>query len=402
MKIISLEAENYKRLKAVEITPDGNTIIIGGKNAQGKSSVLDAIWAALGGREGNKTQKPIRDGETKAKVRLDLGDMIVTRTWSGDNSTVKVESADGAVYKSPQALLDGLVGKLSFDPLAFTRLNAKEQRDALIDLANISLDLNEHDAERQAVYDKRADIGRQGKAIGDVAVDESLPETETSSADLIQQFRAMDAGNTQRREAEKAVQAWEEAVAEAEEALARAKESLAEKKKLHADTVAKLNTLPNYQDTSDIDAQLENVESINAAIRMNNENRQKKAHQDQLRADYEALTKKINSLDKKKADALATADFPVEGLGFDENGVTFNNIPFGQASSAEQIRVSLAMAIAANPKLRVVRIMDGSLLDEDSMTLIASIAAENDMQVWVERVGSDGVGVVIEDGQVAK
>ena len=42
MKIIELQAENVKRLKAVDITPDGTLQVIGGRNAQGKSSVLDA------------------------------------------------------------------------------------------------------------------------------------------------------------------------------------------------------------------------------------------------------------------------------------------------------------------------------------------------------------------------
>ena len=79
MKIIELQAENVKRLKAVEITPNGTLQVIGGKNAQGKSSVLDAIWLALGGGKAAKdTPLPIRDGEATAKVRLDLGDLVVT------------------------------------------------------------------------------------------------------------------------------------------------------------------------------------------------------------------------------------------------------------------------------------------------------------------------------------
>ena len=49
MKIIEFRAERFKRLSAVDITPEGNTVIISGKNGQGKSSVLDAIWLALGG-----------------------------------------------------------------------------------------------------------------------------------------------------------------------------------------------------------------------------------------------------------------------------------------------------------------------------------------------------------------
>ena len=121
MKIISLTAENVKRLRAVEITPDGNVVTITGRNAQGKTSVLDAIWLALGGGAASKgTIRPIRDGEEKASVRLDLGDLVVTRTWTGDKTALTVTAADGAKYTSPQGILDALVGRLSFDPLEFT------------------------------------------------------------------------------------------------------------------------------------------------------------------------------------------------------------------------------------------------------------------------------------------
>lgn len=64
MRIITLKAENVKRLKAVEIQPDGDVVVIAGRNAQGKSSVLDAIWLALAGAAGAKeTTRPIRDAE---------------------------------------------------------------------------------------------------------------------------------------------------------------------------------------------------------------------------------------------------------------------------------------------------------------------------------------------------
>ena len=131
MKIIELRAENVMRLKAVEITPDGTVQVIGGRNAQGKSAVLNAIWLALGGGKASKeTPLPIRDGEDKASVRLDLGDLVVTRSWTRKGTSLKVENAEGAQYKSPQSMLDALVGQLSFDPLAFTRLSPKEQREA--------------------------------------------------------------------------------------------------------------------------------------------------------------------------------------------------------------------------------------------------------------------------------
>ena len=100
-------------------------------------------------------------------------------------------------------------------------------------------------------------------------------------------------------------------------------------------------------------------------------------------------------------EAIAAAKMPVAGLGFGDGVVTYNDIPFDQASSAEQLRVSLAIAMAANPKLRVIRIEDGSLLDEDSLAQIAAMAKDHDYQVWIERVETSGkVGFVIEDGHV--
>lgn len=91
----------------------------------------------------------------------------------------------------------------------------------------------------------------------------------------------------------------------------------------------------------------------------------------------------------------------MDGLTFDENGVLLNKIPFDQASSAEQLKVSLAMGIAMNPKLRVLLIRDGSLLDEDNLKMIAELAAKNDCQIWLERVGSgDEVSIIIEDGSI--
>lgn len=64
-KIVRLTAENVKRLVAVEIrpNPDGNLVIVGGRNAAGKSSVLDAIMFALAGKKALPA-KPIREGKS--------------------------------------------------------------------------------------------------------------------------------------------------------------------------------------------------------------------------------------------------------------------------------------------------------------------------------------------------
>lgn len=113
------------------------------------------------------------------------------------------------------------------------------------------------------------------------------------------------------------------------------------------------------------------------------------------------LTARIEAIDAEKTAALANAKFPVAGLSFDDNGVTFNGLPFSQASAAEQLSVSVAIAAALNPKLRVMLVRDGSLMDDKSLALLGELAAKNDLQVWVERVGKgDECSVIIEDGAV--
>ncbi len=405
MKIIRLTVENVKRLRAVQITPDGTVQVITGRNAQGKTSVLDAIWLALGGGAASReTTVPIRHGEDHAQVTLDLGDLKVVRRWTASGSTLTVTNSDGAKYPSPQAMLDALVGRLSFDPLAFTRLSPRDQRQALLDLVDIEQDLADLDSRRQRLYSERTEVGRQGKAYGDVPpLEPGVPDVEVSAQEMVGRIR--EAQNVARRidsemaslaKLQSQTEYWQQQVEEAQAGLAKAAEQYAAQQKL-------VKGLPKYPDLAAMEAELGQVEQVNRRVRDNQARRRAAAELAELHRRYDALTEQIAELDHAKSTLLAEAAFPVDGLGFDESGVTYQGVPFGQASSAEQIRVSLGMAMAANPKLRVIRILDGSLLDADSMRQIAELARARDYQVWVERVEDDSESaVVIEDGKVAR
>ena len=412
MKIVGLHAENVKRLRAVDITPDPDVQVVGGRNAQGKTSVLDAIWLALGGGKASKTiTRPVRDGQDHATVVLDLGDLKVTRTWNTQGrSTLRVEAADGARYTSPQAILDRLVGAMSLDPLAFTRLPARQQREALLDLVDLDVDLDALEAERAALYTERTEVGREGKALGDIVVDDTLPAEETSMQRLIADLHDAQEHNARieqvRREYSATCDRFEAAAKRVED-LRHRLESLeadlaaARRQKERADAALAASNAPI--DTGAIEARMRTVETENAKIRANNAARDRAAEAEALRSQYQDLTSRITAIDNRKARALASARFPVDGLGFDDAGVTYRGVPFSQASGAEQIRVSVAMAMALNPRLRVLRIMDGSLLDAEAMDAIRTQVADADFQLWIERVGdADDGAVVIEDGQVAQ
>ena len=403
MKIIELRAENVMRLKAVEITPDGTVQVIGGRNAQGKSAVLNAIWLALGGGKASKDiSRPIRDGEENASVRLDLGDLVVTRTWTQKGTSLKVENAEGATFKSPQGMLDALVGQLSFDPLAFTRLSAKEQRAALLDLVDLDVDLDTIDAQIRDLYTHRTEIGRQGKALGDIEVDDTLPTQEESAQALIQ---AIQEGQDQNHYRATTARQLDEAIADRDRITAeidRLTNALTIRRK-EIETLIDTHKATAPVDLEPLQERLASIEDVNAKIRANNAACERLNEKQALRDAYEGLTKRLTELDEQKAAALAAATFPVDGLSFDSTGVLYRGVPLSQASSAEQIRVSLAMGMALNPKLRVLMIKDGSLLDEDSMAAIRDQVADGDFQLWLEVVNPDDPSaVLIEDGMVVQ
>lgn len=255
MKIVQLTAENVKRLKAVEITPEGAVQIVAGRNAQGKSSVLDAIWMALDWKNASKTTlRPVRDGEEKATVRLDLGDLVVTRKWSGDKTQLVVESGDGKMKPArPQELLDSLLGHLSFDPLAFTQQSDREQVQTLLGLVKLPFDPDELDAQRQEIYEDRRIVGQDlARAKGSFETmtrpAAGLPAEEVSTAAIIAGYEAAQTELSTRRNVQSSLDAALNEKANATHALREAQERLSAADKAHkewADAFGALGVPPN-------------------------------------------------------------------------------------------------------------------------------------------------------------
>jgi ABC-type cobalamin/Fe3+-siderophores transport system ATPase subunit len=410
MKILELKSENVKRIKAVTIRPDGNVVIIGGENGSGKTSTLDSIWYALGGKNA-LPPKPVREGEEEATITLDLGDLVVTRTITPDGKgTLKVAGKDGGRYPSPQTILDNLVGNLSFDPLAFSRMDGREQVETLKGL--VGLDFSALDRKKAAKSEDRVLVGREVKQLAAqvkaMPQHAGAPSAEVSVAELSLQLKeargqntANDAVKKSAEEAKESAANWMDRVVELKAELEEAEKAAAAWQEDADGRVAKLKEL-HYVDEQAILDRIANAEGINRQVR-DNQGRVRLSQQlEQKEAAYEALSNEIHGIDNEKARALEAAKFPVESLSFDELGVLVNGVPFQQASAAEQLRISVAMGCALNPKLKVLLVRDASLLDAKSLQLVAEMAEKHDAQVWLERVGDgDASAVIIEDGQVA-
>ena len=401
MKILTLKSENVKRLKVIEFSPEGNMVMIGGNNGAGKSSFLDSIWYGLGGKSA-QCDKPIREGEDRAVITLDLGELIVKRTITEKGDKLVIEDKDGRNYKSPQSVLDKLYNRNTIDPLEFSRLKPKDQQHTLFDL--VGLDFTKLDETRKEIYEKRTPINNQKKhlirSLETHAFYPDVPEEELVISDLIQKREILSEENECFRKKEKEL---EDVLVEIDIAKNKIKELEQEIEGLldRQSMLLSENQSLQYRDLTEIDNQIRTAEETNKKIRGNQSRKRIQEDYDLRVEESSRLTKQLEEIDKEKEFLLANATFPINGLSFDENGVLYQGIPFQQCSSAEKLRVSVAMGLAMNPELKVLLIRDGSLLDDESLQIIHDMAEEYDAQVWIERVGhGEECQVIIEDGEI--
>jgi energy-coupling factor transporter ATP-binding protein EcfA2 len=418
MRIVSLTAENVKKIVAVHIVPDGSLVQITGANGSGKSSVLDCIWWALAGKSVIEAQ-PVRQGAESATIRLDMGSLIVTREFNADGATsLIVESAEGARYPSPQRMLDALLGSLSFDPLAFMEKDAKGQLAELRRLVTLDVDLDLLDGQNAADYQNRTDVNRRVKALEQKVATYAggLAEGDVDPVDTTSLLKAMETASETNAEIERektrrrtAGDSIAKGYAEAKRLRAEADRLIEQAKGLELDTdeaEKAFVALSPIEEPVDVSALRQSVEEATRENSRRSLQRTQRANHagavaelETAQAEADELTRRIDERTAQKTAAISAATMPVAGLGFGDGMVMFNGLPLEQASSAEALKVSLAIGMAMNPELRVILIKQGSLLDERSVLTVAEWAEANDYQVWMERVDTSGkVGIVMQDG----
>ena len=414
--IISLTVENIKKIKAVTIRPHGGFVEITGRNGQGKSTVLDAIWWALKGKD-NIQAAPIRNGEKSGKITLELQDYLVERTFRrnelGDDYTTKitVTTKDKARMSSPQAVLDGFTGMLGFDPLAFMRQTPKEQYDTLRGLCRLEVDVEELDRKYKELFAQRTEINRDVKVcqarLSNMQIPDNAPTERVDVAVLVDKVNEINAANSAVQQKQRMRQTLLADNVRRGDETARLKARLAEIERETEQANGQIKAITEYlqghkiQDASAYSEKIKQAERINSImdLRDNRALEEKALRTAQKTADE--LTAQMQGLQERKRAAIEAAKLPVTGLEFGEGELLLNGVPLAQLSAAEQLKLSMDIAMAENPKLRVILLKDASLLDAQSMDYIRQRAEAKGYQIWAERVASDGaVGFVIEDGEL--
>jgi energy-coupling factor transporter ATP-binding protein EcfA2 len=420
--------DHYKILSAVNITPDGTFNLIQGKNGQGKTSLLESIQVALMGPAA-APDMPVTAGESKCVLVTEIGsdhklEFTVKRTFTVRGGHQLEVTTEAGIIKSPQAFIDALLGDLCFDPLKFMRTDAKQQANRLMEA--LGLDPTALEQKKRELTDLRLMKGRDArelqarlKGLPTPKVKPTEPllnmdEIKEKGRAIIAQVEAAQALDNristlvadetlrarQIAQEQKIVADLRNQIEKREE-LIREMEGYSEKnaeQQRHATEKRTAMVVPPLEQLQEDIGQAEAHNRDVEAARYYDETR-KRAETEKKK--YEELTREIEIVEAAKAAAIKKANFPLPDLTFAQDELQLHGIPLKQCSISEQLRASIAIAMALNPRARILLIEDGSLLDSDTKLEVVQMARDKGFQVFMEQVAESGtVGFIVTDGDV--
>lgn len=400
VKINSLEFENVKRIKAVQLTPAKNGLtVIGGDNRQGKTSVLDAIAWALGG-DRFKPSNPQREGsviEPHLKVTLDNG-IVVER--SGKNSSLKVIDPSG--NKGGQQLLNSFVEQLALDLPKFLNQSNKEKADTLLKIIGVGEQLYKLEQEEQLQYNRRTEIGRiadqKAKFAKEMPVYTDVPAEPLSVSELIQRQQEILAHNGANKMKRDQLDHYEKEYELAKQAFDHAKSVLdAAENNLK---LAKLDAKDlEDKSTAELEASIQHIEDINKKVRANLDRQKAEIEAEDFRSQYDELTEQVEAIRQQKRDLLKGADLPLEGLTVENSELIYNGQKWDCMSGAEQLIVATSIVRKLNPDCGFVLLDKLEQLDSKTLDAFGNWLEKEGLQAIATRVSSgDECCILIEDG----
>lgn len=410
IKINTLQIENIKRVKAVALNPAENGLtVIGGKNGQGKTSVLDAIAWALGG-DRYRPSNPEREGSTlPPHIKLTLSNGLTVER-SGKNSALKVVDTTGK--RSGQQLLNEFVEQLAIDLPRFLQASNREKADTLLQVIGVGDRIHELEAKERDVYNRRRMIGqdadRKRKYADELPFYPAAPKELVSALDLIRQQQDILArnGENQRKRMRANQIKHEYDKAAAHVSLLKSQLVAAQKQltQLEADLeIAQKDALDlKDESTEEVERSLQEIEQINIQVRANCD--REKAEQDAAyyAQQYQELTAELEDIRHDKYALLNSAELPLPGLSVEDGELTYNGKKWDCMSGADQLIAATAVVRAVNPKCGFVLLDKLEQLDADTLLNFGSWLEEQGLQAIATRVSTGPeCSIIIEDGFAA-
>lgn len=414
MKIISIKAENIKKLKLVNLELNGDNLIVSGKPGEGKTTLIDLVWMCLTNKVGQI--QPVMIGKDRAEIEVRITDpekkegnrvIIVKRSFADNTSKLVVSSSDGRKIglKDIQALMESL----SFNPLEFFAKKNNEQTDMLLRL--LGLDFSQDDIKRDEFYNQRTMVGRDLKRVEPSAKEVCKKVEPKSATELLARLREAREHNEGIRNAMITLSDLKDSVAERKERIIALQQEIVEIKAVidkDEKRIAKGEPIIAEMvqiDEEELAAQMETLEEHNIQARKYEDWHKKYLEYKGYESEYQSLSVNIEKLDLLKVKKLSDAHWPVPGLSIHEGIVKLLDIPLEQYGESQKLQTSFAIAASTNPALRICRIDGAESLGKEGRESIFKLANEYDMQVFMSRVSDDGPEsneIIIEDGIAVK
>lgn len=416
MKINTLELENVKRIKAVKLEPTANGLtVIGGRNGQGKTSVLDAIAWALGGNKFRPSEPQRSDSviPPHLKITLDNG-MIVER--SGKNSALKVIDPTG--NKSGQQVLDSFISELALDLPKFMAMSDKEKANILLQIIGVGDKLYELEREEETLYNRRTEIGRiadqKKKYANELPVHSGVPDEPVSAAELIRQQQDILARNGENQRLRDQVtkindkaEALDRETFQLKREIEGLEKQLREKSSELTKTLAELETAKKTavqlrdESTEELEKNIADIDKLNQKIRENLERERADMEAEKYQKDYDELTDQITAVRNEKTDLLKNADLPLPELSVKDGLLTYKGYAWNNMSGSEQLKVAAAIVRRLNPKCGFVLLDKLEQMDTDTLSEFGKWLEKEGLQAIATRVSTGTeCSVIIEDGSV--
>ena len=400
VKITTFEAENVKRIKAVQIEPaEKGLTVIGGDNGQGKTSVLDSIAWALGGDRFRPSQPQRTESVIPPSIKVTLSNGLIVER-NGKNSSLKVIDPSG--NRGGQQLLNSFVEQLALDLPRFMSASGKEKAQVLLKIIGIGDQLYALDRKESELYNERLAVGRiadQKKATAkELPFYENCPDEPVSASELIRQQQDILArnGENARKRARK-----DQIRQDLQRVMDQLADLNAKRKQLEADYEVAVKDAEDLHDesTEALESNIKEIDQLNAKIRTNAARLAAEREAKNMSDQYDGLTAQIEDVRKQRLDLLDGAQMPLPGLSVEKGELTYRGQAWDNMSSAEQLQVATAIVRKLNPECGFVLLDKLEQMDLNTLREFSAWLEGEGLQAIATRVSTgDECSILIVDG----
>ena len=197
MKVKHFTMQNVKAVNLFDYEfPISGVTTIGGRNNQGKTSVLNGMQYTIGGESYRPTNYHKDDASEEAMLSMEFTNGIVAQRI-GNSADLKVYDPTGKL--SRQKLLDQFITKFAIDLPKFLNGTDNERASILLKALHLEDKVEKLDEAIDSEYEERTVIGRirdQKKKAGmEMPYHAGVPESELSPSDIRARMQAVNIRN---------------------------------------------------------------------------------------------------------------------------------------------------------------------------------------------------------------